>query len=209
MSNLFLFTFLVSIVSLVVLLKKSTIETKKFALAAIVGIILSFSLFNGAIYKENMNFEKELKAAQITEQEVTEKLTGVQEAKQITEKKLKEEQEAKQNVEKILKAEQEAKQNTEKKLKEEQEAKQNLEKKLKEAEEAQRSAEQNAKEARENSQNLEATQSANYNSNANTNQSSNSNSGITGYCKDGTVATGDPSARGKANSCYGHGGWVR
>ena len=34
-------------------------------------------------------------------------------------------------------------------------------------------------------------------------------SGITGYCKDGTVATGDPSARGRANSCYGHGGWVR
>lgn len=35
------------------------------------------------------------------------------------------------------------------------------------------------------------------------------NAGITGYCKDGAPASGDPSARGKANSCYGHGGWVR
>ena len=33
--------------------------------------------------------------------------------------------------------------------------------------------------------------------------------GITGLCKDGSSASGDPSARGKANSCYGHGGWVR
>lgn len=33
--------------------------------------------------------------------------------------------------------------------------------------------------------------------------------GITGYCKDGTPASGNPSARGKANSCYGHGGWQR
>lgn len=37
----------------------------------------------------------------------------------------------------------------------------------------------------------------------------NQNTGITGYCKDGTPASGDPSARGKANSCYGHGGWVK
>lgn len=32
--------------------------------------------------------------------------------------------------------------------------------------------------------------------------------GQTYYCEDGTVATGDPSAKGRANSCYGHGGWV-
>lgn len=30
----------------------------------------------------------------------------------------------------------------------------------------------------------------------------------TGYCKDGTPASGNPHAKGKANSCYGHGGWV-
>jgi len=40
-------------------------------------------------------------------------------------------------------------------------------------------------------------------------QGNGSSNGITGYCKDGTVASGDPSARGRANSCYGHGGWVR
>lgn len=30
---------------------------------------------------------------------------------------------------------------------------------------------------------------------------------VTGYCNDGTLVTGDPSARGKANACYGKGGW--
>ncbi len=39
--------------------------------------------------------------------------------------------------------------------------------------------------------------------------SSSSGTGITGYCKDGTPAYGNPSARGRANSCYGHGGWQR
>lgn len=29
-----------------------------------------------------------------------------------------------------------------------------------------------------------------------------------GYCVDGTYVTGIPSAKGKANVCYGHGGWV-
>lgn len=37
------------------------------------------------------------------------------------------------------------------------------------------------------------------------------NSGVTdtvnGYCNDGIYVTGNPSARGKANACYGHGGW--
>lgn len=37
------------------------------------------------------------------------------------------------------------------------------------------------------------------------------NSGVTntvsGYCNDGTYVTGNPSARGRANACYGHGGW--
>lgn len=41
--------------------------------------------------------------------------------------------------------------------------------------------------------------------------SSSPNSGVTntvsGYCNDGTYVTGNPSARGRANACYGHGGW--
>ena len=31
--------------------------------------------------------------------------------------------------------------------------------------------------------------------------------GVHGFCKDGTAAYGDPSAKGKANACYGHKGW--
>lgn len=30
---------------------------------------------------------------------------------------------------------------------------------------------------------------------------------VSGYCNDGTYVTGNPSARGRANACYGHGGW--
>lgn len=30
---------------------------------------------------------------------------------------------------------------------------------------------------------------------------------ITGYCNDGTLVTGRPSARGRANACWGHKGW--
>ncbi|MFC4770373.1 DNA/RNA non-specific endonuclease [Enterococcus hermanniensis] len=64
------------------------------------------------------------------------------------------------------------------------------------AAEAQRQAqEQAAAEAQRQAQEQAATQQ--------------NQSGITGYCKDGSPASGDPSARGKANSCYGHGGWVR
>lgn len=29
-----------------------------------------------------------------------------------------------------------------------------------------------------------------------------------GYCNDGTSVYGNPHARGRANACYGHGGWV-
>jgi uncharacterized protein YabE (DUF348 family) len=32
---------------------------------------------------------------------------------------------------------------------------------------------------------------------------------IEGFCKDGTKVKGNPSAKGKANRCYGKGGWVR
>lgn len=50
------------------------------------------------------------------------------------------------------------------------------------------------------------------NSSGNSGSSSNSpNSGATnnvyGYCNDGLDVYGNPSARGKANKCYGHGGW--
>lgn len=30
---------------------------------------------------------------------------------------------------------------------------------------------------------------------------------VSGYCNDGTYVTGDPSAKGRANACYGHKGW--
>lgn len=30
---------------------------------------------------------------------------------------------------------------------------------------------------------------------------------VSGYCNDGTYVTGSPSAKGKANACYGHRGW--
>ena len=32
---------------------------------------------------------------------------------------------------------------------------------------------------------------------------------VNGYCKDGTPVTGNPHAKGRANVCYGHGGWVK
>lgn len=44
-------------------------------------------------------------------------------------------------------------------------------------------------------------------SNANRSPSSGVNYQVSGYCIDGTYVTGDPSARGRANACYGHGGW--
>lgn len=41
--------------------------------------------------------------------------------------------------------------------------------------------------------------------------SSSPNSGVdyivSGYCNDGTPVSGNPSAKGKANACYGHKGW--
>lgn len=43
------------------------------------------------------------------------------------------------------------------------------------------------------------------------NSNNSPNSGVTdtvsGYCNDGTYVTGNPSARGRANACYGHKGW--
>lgn len=37
--------------------------------------------------------------------------------------------------------------------------------------------------------------------------STGTNTDVSGYCNDGTYVTGNPSARGKANPCYGHKGW--
>ncbi|MGX6973412.1 hypothetical protein ACWN74_09560 [Vagococcus lutrae] len=164
MTNFSLFIFLASIISLFVFLIKSTFETKKYALAATLSIILSFSLFGSAIYQENVRFEKELKAAQLTEQEATKKLSGVQESKQNAERKLKKAEEEKQNAENKLKEEQKVKQNLEEKLKEVEEAKQNAEKKLKEEQEAKKSVEEKLKEAQTTKENQvvsEQTQEAN------------------------------------------------
>ena len=59
--------------------------------------------------------------------------------------------------------------------------------------------------------------STNVSSNSNSSSSNNNNaihspnSGVTnivsGHCMDGKAVTGNPSAKGKSNPCYGHGGW--
>lgn len=53
------------------------------------------------------------------------------------------------------------------------------------------------------------TSPVNTNNNSTSSSSTQSSSGgeVTGYCKDGTQVTGNPSASGKANACYGKGGW--
>lgn len=82
--------------------------------------------------------------------------------------------------------------------------------KKKAEEEAKKKAEEEAKQKAEAE--AEAKRQAEASSNSSNNSTTthqNQNTGITGYCKDGTPATGNPSAKGKANSCYGHGGWVR
>ncbi|MBO0438195.1 hypothetical protein [Vagococcus fluvialis] len=122
-------------------------------------------------------------------------VTVSSEKKAETERKAKEEQVAKEKAE------------AEKKAKEEQEAKEKAEAEQRAKEEQlareQAEAEQRAREEQE------AAAAAQAQAAQQATQNNEVSSGITGYCKDGTVATGDPSARGKANSCYGHGGWVR
>jgi hypothetical protein len=44
-------------------------------------------------------------------------------------------------------------------------------------------------------------------SSQNNSPSSGVNYTVSGYCNDGTYVTGNPSARGGANACYGHKGW--
>ena len=125
-------------------------------------------------------------------------VTVSSEKKAETERKAKEEQVAKEKAEakKKAKEEQEAKEKAEaeKRAKEEQLARE-------QAEAEQRAREEQEAAAAAQAQAAQQAQQATQNNEV--------SSGITGYCKDGTVATGDPSARGRANSCYGHGGWVR
>jgi len=77
------------------------------------------------------------------------------------------------------------------------------------AEEAKKQAEEEA------AKSTSTTSSSPASGNASSSTSSSSSSGystntqnvVRGYCKDGTYVIGVPSASGKANECYGHGGW--
>lgn len=91
--------------------------------------------------------------------------------------------------------EEEARRAEEERKKEEEIRKQNEEAQKKAEEEAKKKAEEEAENSQKPAQSTPST--------------NNSGSGVKGYCKDGTPAYGNPSARGRANSCYGHGGWVR
>lgn len=86
------------------------------------------------------------------------------------------------------------------------------------AEEAARAAEEAAKAAaaaQAEAERQAATQSRDQSSTGSSSNSSSRsyspNSGVkdvvSGYCNDGTYVTGNPSARGAANACYGHKGW--
>ena len=187
MSNFFVLTFLSSIVCLIVSFIRPKFRTKKFILGAILGIFISLILVGVTVSSEK-KAETERKAKE--EQVAKEKA----EAK----KKAKEEQEAKEKAE------------AEKKAKEEQEAKEkaDAEKRAKEEQLAREQAEAEQR-AREEQEAAAAAQAQAAQQAQQATQNNEVSSGITGYCKDGTVATGDPSARGRANSCYGHGGWVR
>ena len=215
MANFFMFTFLISIVCLILFLIKSRFRTKKFVLGAVIGIVASFILVGITAPAETQaDIDRREKEEQVIKEEKERKAKKEQEGKEKAEKKekeAKEEQEAKEKVE----AE------AEKKAKEEQEAKEKAEAERmarEEQEVIQRAeAERIAREEQEAIQRAEAEQRAIAEQEAaiqaeaaqQYNQNEASGSGITGYCKDGSVASGDPSARGKANSCYGHGGWVR
>lgn len=80
--------------------------------------------------------------------------------------------------------------------------------------EAERKAAEAAEKAAEASRQAELQQRDSGVSNGSSSSSSRStspNSGVkdvvSGYCNDGTYVTGNPSARGAANACYGHKGW--
>ena len=48
---------------------------------------------------------------------------------------------------------------------------------------------------------------SNNSSSSNNSPSSGVDYTVSGYCNDGSYVTGDPSAKGRASACYGHGGW--
>lgn len=109
------------------------------------------------------------------------------------------------------------KEEQQRKEKEEQQRKKKEEQQRKEKEEQQRQEkeEQQRREKEEQQRQERAEQQSNSQSvQENTNQinglmSTPNKPETNGLCKDGTPASGDPSARGRANSCYGHGGWQR
>jgi len=211
LSNFFVLTFFISIISLIVFLIKPKFRNKKYILGAILGIFFSFVLIGITASSETkVATEKKAKEEQVAKEkaEAEKKAREEQVAKEKAEaeKKAKEEQVAKEKAE----AEKKAKEEQVAKEKAEAEQKAREEQIAREAAEAEQRAreEQIAREAAEAEQRAREEQTAALQVQQD-NQNDETIGGITGYCKDGTVATGDPSARGKANSCYGHGGWVR
>ncbi|MBQ3263646.1 hypothetical protein IJH06_00815 [Candidatus Saccharibacteria bacterium] len=81
--------------------------------------------------------------------------------------------------------------------------------------EAKAKAEEEARKAAEEKEKRQASSSGSSSSASSSGSSGSSGGGysssetdVDGYCKDGTKVHGNPHARGKANVCYGHGGWV-
>lgn len=119
--------------------------------------------------------------------------------------RLKQEQENLKSEQARKEAEQ-AKTAKEKKLAEEAEkAAQAEAQKAKEAAAAKAEADKQA--AEEAARKQAQQQSSNSSSSGNNSPNSGITSTVSGYCNDGTYVTGNPAARGKANACYGHGGW--
>ncbi|MBR2830750.1 hypothetical protein IKE83_00080 [Candidatus Saccharibacteria bacterium] len=131
-------------------------------------------------------------------------------------------EQAKQRLEAVKKAEAEAKAKAEQEAREkaEAEAKAAAEKAAAEAAKAEeaRRAEEAARQAETEANSYTPPASSSDNSSSSSSGSSESSSSgsgysadetyIEGYCKDGTKVVGNPHAKGKANVCYGHKGWV-
>ena len=192
MSNFFVVIFLISVIVLIVFLVKSEFRTKKNIWPVILSIFLSFCLIGITATSEEAG--QKVKEEQVVKE------------KAAAEKKAKEEQVAKEKAT----ADQRAK---EKRVAKEKAAADQRAKEERVAEEK-AAADQRAKEERVAEEKAAADQRAKEERVAEERAESEKNvspqtNGITGLCKDGSSASGDPSARGKANSCYGHGGWVR
>ena len=136
-------------------------------------------------------------------------------------------QKAKERLEAEKKAEEEARKEAEEKARKEaeEEARKAAEEKArKEAEEKTKAAEEAKQKATNNSSSSSSSSKSNSGSSGSSSKSSSSSSSsssgssgsgysssdtdIDGYCKDGTKVHGNPHAKGKANVCYGHKGWV-